>query len=147
MRAAPWLGLVAFAVPIAAMCSACITFTLGPSTSSSKDAGTSSSGGDDGGDAAPVVQGAECGPDPDTGVVLCLAISTCPDLVIDPDLFPGCGFRIHASADVIDLECACFGQICPIGIATTCDQAAALMVDQSQYTVCMQVNEGRCTSQ
>jgi len=138
MRAAALLA----ALPICA----CITFTFGPSSTSSQDSGSSSSG-DDGGDGAATVEGINCGTDPDTGVVLCLGISTCPGLVVDQDLFPGCGFRVHNAADVFDLQCACFGQICPIGIATTCDQAAALMVDQSQYTVCMQVNEGRCTSQ
>lgn len=128
----------------------CIGITFGPSTgSSSQDSGSSAtSSGDDGGEGgASSVQGVDCGPDPDTGVVLCLGISSCPNLVVDQDLFPGCGFRVHSSPDVLDLECACFGQICPIGIATTCDQAFALMQDQSQYTVCMQVNEGRCTTQ
>jgi hypothetical protein len=127
-----------------ALCS-CIGISIGPSSSSNnKDAGSSTTSSDGSTEDASVV-GANCGVDPDTGITLCLAISTCPTLVVDPDLFPGCGFRIHAASDVIDLECACYGQICPIGVTTTCDQAAALMVDQSQYTVCMQVNEGRCT--
>jgi hypothetical protein len=91
--------------------------------------------------------GAGCSVDPDTGITLCLSISTCPSLTVDQDLFPGCGFRVHDADDVIDMECSCYGQICPIGVATTCDQAAALMSGQSQYTVCLQVNEGRCTNQ
>ncbi len=124
MRAAALVASLPFAV-----CS-CIGITFGPSsTSSSGDSGTndnaptSSDGGGEGGS----VQGINCGPDPDTGVVLCLGISSCPNLVVDQDLFPGCGFRVHSSPDVLDLECACFGQICPIGVATTCDQALALM--------------------
>jgi hypothetical protein len=92
------------------------------------------------------VTGVNCGVDPDTGVTLCSGISTCPSLTIDSDLFPGCGFRIHDAADVIDMECACYGQICPIGVASTCTQATALMQNQSQYTVCIQVDEGRCTT-
>lgn len=115
---------------------------------------TSSSGGGDASTATDAteageasVTGSGCGADPDTGITLCLGISTCPNLTIDTDVFPGCGFRIHTDPTVIDLECACYGQICPIGVATTCDQAAALMTDQSQYTVCMQGSEGRCTTQ
>ena len=34
-----------------------------------------------------------------------------------------------------------------IGVASTCTQATALMQDQSQYTVCMQVDDNRCTTQ
>ncbi len=144
MRAAAVLATLPFVV-----CS-CIGITFGPSsTSTSGDSGSSSNttngtSSDDAGEGG--VQGINCGPDPDTGVVLCLGISSCPGLTVDQDVFPGCGFRVHSSPDVLDLECACFGQICPIGIATSCDQATALMTDQSQYTVCMQVNEGRCTA-
>jgi len=135
-----------------AACS-CMGFTITPSTddssSSSSDPGdasdaTTTSSTD--GATTTTVTGVDCGPDPDTGVVLCLGISSCPDVSVDPDLYPGCGFRVHDGSDVLDLECACYGQICPIGIASTCDQATALMQDQSQYTVCMQVDEGRCTS-
>ena len=129
-----------------AACS-CMGFTIIPTTDDS-----SSSGGPDatqateGGDAEAGVTGIDCGPDPDTGVVLCLGISACPNLLVDSDLYPGCGFRIHDGTGVLDLECACYGLICPIGIASTCDQATALMQDQSQYPVCMQVDENRCTT-
>jgi hypothetical protein len=131
-----------------AACS-CMGFTIVPGGDSSSGGGATdattdaSDGGTEGG---PGVTGVDCGPDPDTGVVLCLGISACPNLLVDPDLYPGCGFRVHDGSGVLDLECACYGQICPIGIATTCDQAVALMQDQSQYTVCMQIDEGRCTS-
>ena len=108
----------------------------GPDASTSGDSSEAGEGG---------VTGLECGPDPDTGVTLCIGISSCPDVVVDQDLYPGCGFRVHDGTGVLDLECACYGQICPIGVASTCDQAVALMQDQSQYTVCMQINEGRCT--
>lgn len=95
---------------------------------------------------APDATGIECGPDPDTGVILCVGNENCPSVSVDQDLYPGCGYVIHADPTVLDLECSCYGQICPIGIASTCDQATALMQDQSQYTVCMQVDEGRCTT-
>ena len=131
-----------------AVCS-CMGFTITPSTDD-----TSSSTPGDGTDATTStseggtssVTGVNCGADPDTGVVLCLGISSCPGVSVDPDLYPGCGFRVHDASDVLDLECACYGLICPIGIASSCDAATALMQDQSQYTVCMQVDEGRCTS-
>jgi hypothetical protein len=109
--------------------------------------GATSDGGapGDGGafDAGATVVGAACGKDPDTGVTLCSAVSVCPRIVVDPDLFPGCGFRVHG--DVLDLECACFGALCPIGVAATCTQVEQLLGAQTQSSVCAQVNEGRCT--
>lgn len=133
-----------------AACS-CIGFNIIPTTDD-----TSSSGGGDAASSTTTdasdattsadVAGIECGVDPDTGITLCVGIASCPDVPVDQDLFPGCGYRIHADPSVLDLECSCYGQICPIGIASNCTQATALMQDQSQYTVCMQVNEGRCTT-
>lgn len=138
---------VASAVSSLFLCS-CLGFNIIPSGGDSssgggKDASTSTTS-----DASTEagVSGVNCGPDPDTGVILCLGISSCPGLSVDQDLYPGCGFRVHDGTGVLDLECACYGQICPIGIATTCDQAATLMQNQSQYMVCMQINEGRCTT-
>jgi hypothetical protein len=136
--------LVAFAT------SACIGFNIIPSTDDS-----SSSSGDDASaspdDSIPVptgvVTGVSCSVDPDTGDTLCQGISTCPGLLVDTTQFPGCGFRIDdpTDVDIVDLECACYGQICPIGITTSCTLAAESLLDQSQYTVCMQVDQGRCT--
>ena len=129
------------------LCS-CLGFNIIPSGGDSSSGGgkdaSASSDTSEAGEAG--VTGLECGPDPDTGVTLCIGISSCPNIVVDQDLYPGCGFRVHDGTGVLDLECACYGQICPIGIASTCDQAVALMQDQSQYTVCMQINEGRCTA-
>ena len=139
---------VAFAVSSLFLCS-CLGFNIIPSggdnsSGGGKDASTGASSGDASSEAG--VSGINCGPDPDTGVILCLGISSCPGVTVDQDLYPGCGFRVHDGTGVLDLECACYGQICPIGIATTCDQATALMQNQSQYMVCMQINEGRCTT-
>jgi hypothetical protein len=93
---------------------------------------------------APSVQGAGCAADPLTGVTLCQAVSLCPSILVDQRLFPGCGFRINGQA--IDLQCACDGELCPIGTPTTCDQARKLLVEQSQPQICAQVNDGRCLS-
>ncbi|HEY1959817.1 MAG TPA: hypothetical protein VGH28_29610 [Polyangiaceae bacterium] len=132
-----------------AACS-CMGFNIIPTTDDSSSTGgtdASTQSSSEAGDATTTaVTGVNCGADPDTGAVLCLGISSCPDVVVDSDLYPGCGFRVHDGTGVLDLECACYGQICPIGVASTCDQATALMQDQSQYTVCMQVDEGRCTN-
>lgn len=127
----------------------CIGFNIIPTTDDSSstggtDAAASTSDASDATIAAEA--GIECAADPDTGVVLCVGNANCPSVSVDQDLYPGCGYRIHADPTVLDLECSCYGQICPIGIASTCDQATALMQDQSQYTVCMQVDEGRCTT-
>lgn len=128
----------------------CLGFNIIPtaddSSSSGGDASTSTSSEGGEGSTTTGVTGVDCGPDPDTGVVLCSGISSCPGLTVDPDLYPGCGFRVHDGSSVLDLECACYGEICPIGIASSCDQATALMQDQSQYVVCMQIDEGRCTA-
>jgi hypothetical protein len=127
----------------------CFGFNIIPtggdsSSGGGKDASTTTTYGD--ADSEAGVVGINCGPDPDTGVILCIGISACPGLTVDQDLYPGCGFRVHDGTGVLDLECACYGQICPIGIASTCDAATTLMQDQSQYMVCMQINEGRCTT-
>lgn len=145
MRHLPFV-FACLAVAVAVASSGCIAFNFG-SKKSSGDAGSSDGGTSDASSDAvgtTTAQGIDCGPDPDTGVVLCSAISTCPNIYVDYDLYPGCGFRVHGS--VLDLECACYGMLCPIGVTTSCTEAAKLLSSQSQYAVCAQVNEGRCTS-
>ncbi len=88
--------------------------------------------------------GAYCGRDPESGATLCSAISLCPSLVIDSDAWPGCGYRVNGA--VIDMECACSGALCPIGVATTCAEAAQLLGVQTQPQVCLQVADGRCVT-
>jgi hypothetical protein len=110
-------------------------------------AGLNADAGADGGASpgtTPQVQGAGCGVESTTGATLCTAISLCPKLAVDHDVFPNCGFRIHGQA--IDLECACSGALCPVGAPLTCDQAAQLLSGQSEIQVCNQLNEGRCTA-
>jgi hypothetical protein len=92
----------------------------------------------------PQVQGAGCGAESTTGQTLCTAISLCPTLAVDHDVYPNCGFRIRGQA--IDLECACNGALCPIGAPATCDQAKQLLAGQTELQVCTQVNDGRCTT-
>lgn len=143
------LGPLVFVLGVAAsvIIPGCISFNLG-SKKSTGDAGATdgaaSDGSTDGQVTATTPQGVDCGQDPYTGVILCSAISTCPNIYIDPDLYPECGFRVRGS--ILDMECACYGKLCPIGVTTSCTEAASLLANQSQYSVCAQINEGRCTS-
>lgn len=91
---------------------------------------------------APSVSGVQCGLDPSFGVSLCLGISSCPSVRVDPDQLPDCGFRIAGAT--IDLQCLCGDSLCPVGLAATCSDARALLVEQSAQGVCAGVAEGRC---
>lgn len=84
----------------------------------------------------------DCVRDQLTNVELCAAVSACPDVWVERDRFPHCGFRPRPG--VIDLVCACDGAICSMGMASTCEQAKALLQTQSELSVCLQVHEGRC---
>src|SRR5262249_26923827 len=88
------------------------------------------------------VTGGGCGQEQKTGIQLCVATSMCPSVVVDTSAFPDCGFRIRGSA--VDLVCACGTSICPMGIFSTCAQAAQLLTSQTEQGVCVQVSEGRC---
>ena len=89
--------------------------------------------------------GAGCVEDPQTGIVLCQQISLCPGVVVDPGLYPSCGFRLNGGS-ALDLECMCEDSLCPIGVATSCASAEQLLEAQSSLVVCLQENEGRCVS-
>jgi hypothetical protein len=105
------------------------------------EAGTSSEGGSSA-DSGPAVKGDACGIERNTGTTLCRVTSMCPKVVVDPQAFPDCGFRIRGSA--VDLVCGCGTSICPMGIFTTCAQATSLLASQTQGQVCTQLAEGRC---
>jgi hypothetical protein len=105
-------------------------------------AGSAESASTTSGDAGP--KGVDCITEPETGATICSGISTCPGLLVDHDVYPTCGFRVGGGA-LLDLECGCQGSLCPIGVAQTCEQAQALLRDQSESTVCLQVADGRCT--
>lgn len=119
----------------------CLDFSI---TKRNQDGGAGSAPEADAGSVDSGVFGAGCGTDAVTGVTLCAAISTCPGLTVDQGAFPGCGFRVLGTA--LDLECLCGDALCPIGVPTTCAQAKTLLQNQTQPLVCMQVNEGRCTT-
>jgi hypothetical protein len=89
--------------------------------------------------------GVNCGTDPETGVKLCLGTTECPEVKLDADAFPGCGF--HSTSKSYDLECVCNGSdLCPVGVASSCDEIAALFAHKSLADVCNQAAEGTCTS-
>ena len=94
----------------------------------------------DGGDAG--VLGAGCGIESGSGQQLCVATSLCPNVVVDTEAMPHCGFRIKGSSS--ELVCGCGDAVCSMGAFTTCTQAAALLQSQSEGAVCAQVGEGRC---
>lgn len=87
--------------------------------------------------------GQGCGVETESGLQLCAVTNMCPEVVIDTQVFPHCGFRIRGSA--IDLVCGCNGAVCPMGVFTSCTQAAQLLTNQTEQSVCAQINEGRCT--
>jgi hypothetical protein len=131
MHIAPW-SIVA-SLPLVA----CMQITT-DTGSGTTGAGTSSGGGDDGGSG-----GTNCALDPASQVVLCEETAACPGVSVDPTALPGCGFRVGPSGG-IDPECLCSGSLCPIGVPTTCAQAAQLLAGQNLLQVCQQVSEGRC---
>ena len=55
-----------------------------------------------------------------------------------------CRLRLPHRGSVVDLVCACSGAICPVGIFSTCAEAAELLANQTEQGVCVQVAEGRC---
>jgi hypothetical protein len=87
--------------------------------------------------------GTNCIEDLATQTILCEQVDTCPGLVVDPGVFPDCGFRVHAGGS-LDLECLCGQALCPLGVPTTCQQAKELLAVQSAISVCQQQLEGRC---
>ena len=113
---------------------------LGGGESGAADAGSST---DTPADAAASIVGGGCGTESGSGATLCVAISTCPDVVVDVDAMPGCGFRVKGSS--ADLVCACGSALCSMGAFATCAEARQLLENQTQPSVCVQLAEGRCT--
>lgn len=105
------------------------------------DAGaTSADGGSKSADAG--IVGGGCGREASSGAELCAATTMCPDVVVDTQAMPSCGFQIRGGA--VDLVCACGTSICPMGIFTTCAAARRLLETQTEQGVCVQLAEGRC---
>jgi hypothetical protein len=132
----------ALAFFLAPFLSACMQITTGDGTSST-GAGPvpTSTLAADGGDAAP--SGSGCFGDPSGRVVLCEQVSVCPGVAVDPGAFPECGFRLYGRSP-LDLECICGDVLCPVGVPTSCADAAQLLDGQSSIAVCEQSLEARC---
>jgi hypothetical protein len=89
--------------------------------------------------------GSDCLQNSAATITLCAQITSCPGVTVDRGAYPDCGFRMGAGA-VLDVECVCDDQLCPVGVAASCSQAGMLLDGQSEITVCQQVNESRCVS-
>jgi hypothetical protein len=109
--------------------------------SSGDDAGAGASDAGTGAEAASVVGGG-CSIERNSGTQLCRAVSTCPNVVVDAQAMPHCGFRVRGA--VVDLVCACGTAICPLGVFATCTDAAQLLANQTEQGVCVQLAEDRC---
>lgn len=131
-----WLSSIVLLVSL----SSCLQVGKGSDAGSSAD--DDHAGGSGPGPSAASATGTSCGVDPSTGVTLCLGLSSCPSVRVDPDQFPDCGYRVAGKA--IDLECLCGDSLCPMGSAASCLDAKALLAEQSAQSVCAGVAAGRC---
>jgi hypothetical protein len=132
-------GLISI-VLLGSLCSCLQVGKVSDSEPPADASGAGSSGaGSSGG--APTT-GTNCGVDPSSGIALCLGISSCPSVRVDPDQFPDCGYRIAGNS--IDLQCLCGDSLCPMGSAASCLDAKALLFEQSAQQVCARVADGRC---
>jgi hypothetical protein len=137
--------LVLTALALCGVAAGCVQVSTGtgdPSSGSTTPTGSTTAAGDDSGGGG---TGTSCGTDPQTGTVLCLGVSGCPNLTIDPSAWPSCGFR-NTGSTTMDLECLCGDSLCPIGVATSCEQATQLLSAQNQLMVCEQIAEQRCVA-
>jgi hypothetical protein len=119
---------------------ACLQVGKGGDSGSSANGGAAGAGS--GGSSGGSLTGTNCGVDPSSGIALCLGISSCPSVRVDPERFPDCGFRIAGGR--IDLECLCGDALCPMGSAASCLDAKALLFEESAQGVCAGIAEGRC---
>lgn len=91
--------------------------------------------------------GTGCSQDPTTGITLCTGLSECSSITIDQSALGGCGFRVHAGSALIDLECLCGTDLCPIGVPDTCAQASTLLSGLTSLVVCEQDSQGKCVQE
>lgn len=143
MRATP-VSVIHLALGIlpAVLLAACALENLSGGGNKGTDAGAAAT--DASADAGPALQGAGCGVESESGMTLCAATSACPNVVVDTQALPTCGFRIQGTT--ASLVCGCNGAICPMGTYQTCAQAAELLTSQTLQGVCIQVAEGRCAA-
>jgi hypothetical protein len=80
-----------------------------------------------------------------TTYAVCADLSSCPGVIIDPNVFPDCGYSVHG--DAIDPECLCYGSMCPMGTPQTCAEMQALLSSGvTLTTVCDQQITGKCAN-
>jgi hypothetical protein len=113
-----------------------------PTSSKSTDAGTVTipvpTG--TGGAVSSAAMGTGCGTD--NGVTLCLGTSECPSISVDQGVFPECGFYFANGS--VSLACLCSNYLCPIGPASTCDEAMSLLQSSNEGTVCGAASNNGC---
>ncbi|MGH7283155.1 MAG: hypothetical protein ACRELY_16640 [Polyangiaceae bacterium] len=110
--------------------------------SNAADAGDTSGTASDGGGST----GVDCVTESSTGATICTGNTSCQSVTVDHDVYPDCGFRVVGANATLDIECACQdGMLCPVGVAASCEEAATMLQNQTESTVCEQVSEGRCS--
>jgi hypothetical protein len=87
--------------------------------------------------------GTNCGADPTTGATLCLELNLCPNIAVNSNVYPGCGFQVSGTG--IDIECLCGQYLCPLGATATCAAAATLLAQSNEASVCAGQYKGTCT--
>jgi len=121
--------------------------TLAATTACSVNSSTTQAGSLSNQDAAIIPAGATgiaCTTDVTTHVALCSGTSQCPNISVDTQQFPNCGFR--TLQPTFDLECICFGNyLCPVGVVSSCQEIAGLFSGKTLNDVCNQVSLGYCT--
>ncbi len=129
-------GLVAAAVTLGL--SSCALDQLGKSGSPNAGGGGAADAGAEAG-----LEGTSCGIESGSQTELCRATSACPGVTVDSATFPHCGFRIRGTQ--ADLVCGCGTFLCSMGTVNGCGDAAKLLMVQTEYGVCSQISEDRCT--
>ena len=89
---------------------------------------------------ADAIVGLACGRDPITRAELCSGINVCPNLLVDPDAFPACGFL----PGTMDLACLCDNQLCTMGKPKSCAEAKFILANANVLIVCAAAAEGTC---
>lgn len=117
---------------------------LGACSSALPDAGADGGGGSSG-DGGKAAKGVYCTVTTTNGSTLCQGTSECPTAPVSPSTWMGCGYLI--SGNTLNLECECSGFLCPIGTATSCAEARALLQDQTLATVCGATAQGTCVNE
>ena len=139
-RSMTWRHSVVALFTVPSLLTGCVVPPDDTATGTSSSSSSPSSGGAATGTTP---TGIDCGQDPSSGVTLCSGSSVCPDNVLDATTFPNCGFRTTSPS--FDLECVCDGnQLCPIGIAATCADIAALVAKRTVADICNQIGAGTC---